>query len=56
MKKQISAGFYLKSKLECPSEEDSEKIDGHLLVELSLGGQVRHLGLTLSKIFKIGIV
>ena len=43
VKKLISANFYLKSKLKCTSEEDSEKINGYLLVELSLGSQVRHL-------------
>ena len=55
VKKLISANFYLKSKLECAPKEDCEKINGYLLVELSLGSQVRHLGVRLSKIFKIGI-
>ena len=49
VKKLISANFYLKSKLKCTSEEDSEKINGYLLVELSLGSQVGHLGLRFLK-------
>ena len=33
----------LNRKLEGATEEDSKKIDGHLLVKLSFGGQVGYL-------------
>ena len=38
--------FYLQSKLEGASKEYSKEIDGHLLVKLSLGSQVRYLRLS----------